>query len=82
MCSSRHMHHNTRCNMHANRSIPVIRKTAEYFIGLQDGVSFAYNIGTDDIDTAIATDAFSTDYAAGFIVGFESISVMEFHTLA
>jgi hypothetical protein len=45
--------------------------SVEYYIGMQDGISFAYNIGTEEADTAAAIDSHSPDYSKGFIEGFE-----------
>ena len=47
--------------------------SVEYYVGLQDGISFAYNIGVEDADTAPAIEPHGPDYSKGFLAGFESV---------
>jgi len=53
----------------------------EYYTGLQDGISFAYNLGIEDaeLDTAAAMEARGLDYSKGFIEGFETVRAKIFN---
>ena len=53
-----------------------LNDTLDFQDGIQDGVSFAYNMGIDDVDTSQLIDSAGKKnefYAKGFIEGFEAI---------